>query len=71
MGIKGLHKALEEFSREGHVSMFVGEKVAVDAYAWLHKVRKRPAACMVRGARQLIFTVSAHKWSEVGHSAAD
>lgn len=54
MGIKGLHKALEDFSREGHVSMFVGEKVAVDAYAWLHKVRKRPGACMLRGTRQQI-----------------
>jgi len=41
MGIKGLHKALDEFSVEGHVKQFAGEKVAIDAYAWLHKVRSQ------------------------------
>ena len=40
MGIKGLHKALEEYSTEGHVKDFAGNRVAVDGYAWLHKVVK-------------------------------
>ena len=55
MGIKGLHKALEEFSTEGHVNMFENQRVAIDAYAWLHKVMMRSVIDTV--LTQTLFTI--------------
>jgi len=37
MGIDGLLKALEPFAVDMHINKFAGQKVAVDAYCWLHK----------------------------------
>jgi len=42
MGIKGLHKTLEAFAENVEIGKFAGEKVAIDTYAWLHKVSQSP-----------------------------
>lgn len=37
MGVKGLWKALKPYVRDGHLSQFRGQRVAVDMYVWLHQ----------------------------------
>eukprot|EP00899_Mesostigma_viride_P016570 jgi/Mesvir1/24914/Mv16902-RA.2 len=37
MGISGLHSVLKSIARPAHVSEYAGQRVVVDAYAWLHK----------------------------------
>ena len=37
MGIQGLLPVLKSVTNTIHVSKYRGEKVAVDAYCWLHK----------------------------------
>jgi exonuclease-1 len=37
MGISGLLPILKSISHRVHVSKYTGEKVAIDAYSWLHK----------------------------------
>ena len=37
MGINGLLKLLEAAKQKRHVSAYANQRVAVDAYCWLHK----------------------------------
>lgn len=37
MGIQGLLPVLKPITNTVHVSKYRGQKVAVDAYCWLHK----------------------------------
>ena len=37
MGIQGLLPVLKSITRPLHVSAFRGQRVAVDAYCWLHR----------------------------------
>ena len=37
MGITGLLPVLKSITNGKHVSVYAGEKVAIDAYSWLHK----------------------------------
>ena len=37
MGIQGLLPVLKTITQPVHVSKYKGQKVAVDAYCWLHK----------------------------------
>ena len=37
MGISGLLPVLKHITRPAHVSKYGGQRVAVDAYGWLHK----------------------------------
>ena len=37
MGIPGLLPLVASAMEAAHISKYAGEKVAVDAYAWLHK----------------------------------
>lgn len=37
MGISGLLKILEEQTEKKHLKTYEGKRVAVDAYAWIHK----------------------------------
>jgi exonuclease 1 len=37
MGIQGLLPILKDITRPVHLSNYRGQRVAVDAYSWLHK----------------------------------
>ena len=37
MGISGLLPCLRSVSRDAHVREYAGQRVAVDAYVWLHR----------------------------------
>ena len=39
MGIDGLLGALKPFASEAHVKEYANQKVGIDTFCWLHKVR--------------------------------
>ena len=49
MGIAGLLPALEEITKSRHIKNYAGQKVAIDAYCWLHKEIHKCATEMARG----------------------